>query len=140
MENIIILIILGIAVLVFIGLGVNYLKKRSSKWNAVVVDKDFREQVRNHNNRRPMRNNGIGAAINIGPQGVSIGNNNRHVTVNYFAILKSEEGKEFKWRISEGMYEKIQIGDKVEKQSGSMTLNIIESATPNNNAQQDREV
>ncbi len=132
-ENIIIFVVLGIFALVFVGIGINYFKKRSSEWKATVIDKDYSEQVRNHNtvNRGNFPNRGAGPSINIGSRGISIGAaNQRNLSINYFVKLKSEQGKEFRWKISEAMYEKIQIGDTLEKKPGTTVPTIIATTSP----------
>jgi ABC-type Na+ efflux pump permease subunit len=125
-EKLILFVILGVIALVFVLVSMNHFKKKSSSWKGVVIDKGTREKVRNNTTNR---NNSVGPNITIGK--VSIGgltnSNQRHVSISYFVVVKTDQGKEINWGISEGLYEKIKVGDEIEKTAGTMTPSIISS-------------
>jgi hypothetical protein len=64
------------------------------------------------------------------PGGIMIGNMNGGVTHEYKIKVKTDAGKEINYKISEGMYEVVKIGDRVSKTSGTTEITILSSAQP----------
>lgn len=126
-DTLIIIIILAAFGLTGAWLLIRFIRRRTSSWRGTVIDKDFREHIRTASRSRnqPM---GTGPAINIG--GMRIGNplqvNQSHMTMQYFAIVQLDTGKEIRWPISESLYQQINVGDVLVKPSGS-TVPRIES-------------
>lgn len=114
-------VIIGAALLfiaVFVWLIVNYFKKRSMQWTGTVIDKGYNERVRSTGNR--------GSGLKIG--GVAVSHNRgQHVSLDYYIVVKIEGEKELRWSVSEGMYQRINIGDKLSKNSGTMIPQVIEA-------------
>lgn len=107
------IIIIGIFVLVGGLLIANYFRKRGMAFEGVVTDKDIREhQV---NNSVP------------GQGGISI-NNNGGVQHDYVIKVDTGSGKTITWKISQGKYEMVKIGDRVSKQKGTTDIEITPQA------------
>ncbi len=116
-------IFVAIVIAVIVFFAMRHSKMKSSAWRGTVVDKGTREHVRNNSvSRRNTQQNAPRPTLTIG--NVSIGQaqvgNLAHISVTYYVVVKTEEGNELYWNISEGLYEKVQIGDILEKSSGSL--------------------
>jgi len=120
--------ILVIAVLVIV-IGfviIQYFRRRSAKWAGSVIDKGFTEHV--DRDTVSNRSSQSGSSLKIG--GLTIGGNmqQRHVTRSYYIRVQTDEGKEIKWPVSEGLYETIKIGDRLTKEPGTQIPRIAENA------------
>jgi len=128
-------LVLSFFVLIVIFIIVNNYKRKQSSWTGVVIDKGFDEHIVNNTmtTSRSPRNNSAGSNIKIG--NISIGGmsnrNQSHVSFKYYIVIKTQEDKELKWSISEGLYEKINLGDTLNKPSGTM-IPLIVSVGDNN--------
>ncbi len=106
---------------------VSAIRRREIQFEGSVIDKNIIE------NRQ--MNNGM----NRGP-GITLGNNmngnnmNGGVTHEYKIRVKTDQGKEVNYKVSEGMYETIKIGDRVSKPHGTTEITIV-SSTPSPTAQ-----
>ncbi len=107
---IIIAVIFLAAGALFVGL---YIRRREIVFEGVVIDKDIIEsQVQNNNMNSP---------------GIMLGNSGG-VTHTYRIKVKTDAGKDINYKISEGKYEIIKIGDRVSKAKGSTEINITPQA------------
>ncbi len=113
-----------VAIIGFVIYGVYINKKRKDAvWTGVVVDKDISENVYDSNDFGDNnRQNSIGL--------FSIGNTNNQVAVthSYSIKVKTDGGEQIDWDISSGLYETINIGDRLTKSAGTDVPEIIEKA------------
>ena len=118
MKNILVLIGFivvfgGVIVLVI----VSAIRRREITFEGTVIDKNIIESRVN--------NNMMGR-----PGWIMIGNMNGGVTHEYKIKVKTDAGKEINYKISEGMYEVVKIGDRASKTSGTTEKTILSSAQP----------
>jgi hypothetical protein len=109
-----ILVIFGGAIVFII---VNAIRRREINFEGTVIDKNIIENRANNNSMM----NRPGGGIMIG------GNMNGGVTHEYKIRVKTDLGKEINYKITEGMYEIIKIGDRVSKASGTTEITIQSS-------------
>jgi hypothetical protein len=97
-------------------------KQKNAQWTGTIVDKSVQEMVHDRNNQRQS-----GVSIN----GISLGGNNgSNVTHNYSIVVQPDGGGEqFKWPISSGLYEQLNIGDKLSKRPGTKIPEVTEKAS-----------
>lgn len=97
-------------------------KQKNAQWTGTVVDKSVQEMVHDRNNQRQS-----GVSIN----GISLGNNGgSNVTHSYSIVVQPDGGGEqFKWPISSGLYEQLNIGDKLSKRPGTKIPEVTEKAS-----------
>lgn len=121
MEIIIVSVVVA-AIIGFVVYGLYINKKRKDAvWTGVVVDKDISENVYDGNDfGNNNRQNGIGL--------FSIGNTNNQVAVthSYSIKVKTDGGGQIDWDISSGLYETINIGDRLTKSAGTDVPEVIE--------------
>ncbi len=117
MDYVIIGVVLFFAVL-FIWLIISHFKKRSTQWTGTVIDKGYTERVQTTGSRR--------GGLKIGGTAISHGGG-QHVSLNYYIVVKIDGEKELRWSISEGLYQRISIGDKLSKDSGTMIPRVVEA-------------
>ena len=98
---------------------INYFRKRATEWIGIVIDKGTTQSYRTTSVRRSPR-------VNVGP--FSLGQNNRHININYYVVVETDSGKEIRWNISEGLYEVVKVGDKLKKDKGTTIPRVIEKA------------
>lgn len=119
-------------VAIFGFVGLSYLKKRKRAFTGQIVDKDIVQRTRNSSMRD--RERGHNGGIRIGTGGMSFGNTNTYE--DHIVKIKTNEGDVVSMNVSDGMYENLNIGDTVEKPSGSMDLTVIARAANPTNPQQ----
>ncbi len=118
----------SIAIVGFFVYGMYSNKKRKEAvWSGIVVDKNILEIA--HDNNSNQNNNGVNL--------FSMGNNGSQTTVthNYSIKVKTESGDQINWPISSGLYEAINIGDKLTKSVGTDVPEIIEKAATSSQSQ-----
>ncbi len=119
--------VVSLFAVVFIWLIINYFKKRSMQWTGAVIDKGYTERV--HSTR------GRGNSLKVG--GIAINQDRgQHVSLNYYIVVQVDGGKELRWSVSEGLYQTINVGDKLSKDSGTMIPRVVEAVhnVPQDNA------
>ncbi len=121
MQNNIFLIVI---VVIVVGVGlfaiVQYFKRKGMSWSGVVIDKSFTEtQVSNSNSRSS------GSTLSVGGFGVNLGQRPQAVNITYYLVVKTDDGKELRWNVGEGLYGTINIGDRLRKSPGSMTPEVV---------------
>ncbi len=125
--EIVIVSVVVIAIVAFVGFGLyNNKKRKDAVWSGVVVDKNIAEVVHDNNDiGNNNQQNGVGL--------FSIGNANNQmaVTHNYSIKVKTDSGEQINWDISSGLYEAINIGDKLTKASGTDVPEVVEKAAFN---------
>lgn len=116
-----------VCIIAFVIYGVYTNKKRKDAvWSGVVIDKDITEVVHDNNDfGNNNQQNGIGL--------FSIGNTNNQmaVTHSYSIKVKTDGGEQFDWDISSGLYETINIGDRLTKSAGTDVPEVVEKAVVN---------
>lgn len=116
---------IGVVVLI-VGLSiyatVSHFKRKGMQWSGVVLDKGSREIKSVDRSPREKQ-----SSLSVG--GFTFGGGTapaqQTVTYSYFIVVKTDAQEEIKWDISEGLYEVIKVGDRVKKDSGAMTPQII---------------
>ena len=121
MSETLIFILIAVIVIGFIGFSLfRSHKQKNSSWSGTVIDKGYDEHVRSNQRRRQ-------PGLRVG--GIGIGNiNQQHVSVKYYIRVETLAGGELKWPVSEGLYQQINIGDKLSKESGTKIPRITESS------------
>lgn len=134
MANEIIIILVVVVIVAVIGFSIfQKSRRKKEQWTGVVIDKGYSETVRRDTTSRTGFRGSGRVNINIGGiGGMGMGNQNqpRHVSVNYYIVVKTETGEEIKRNVSEGFYQTVDIGDKIAKDSGTTIPKIIEKKTP----------
>lgn len=112
-----VVIIVGVIALVVITtVIVMAIRRREETFEGEVIDKNIVENV----NNMPMNSMNT---INNG--GINIGNGG--VQHQYYVKVKTTSGKTVGYKISSGMYERVQIGDMVRKPKGTTEITITSS-------------
>lgn len=119
-ETVIMLILVAVAAIAIFA-GVQYVRRLMQEWQGKVTDKDTR--VRRHNNRNRRRRR----------SGISI-NSGTTTTIEHYIWVETDEGKEIKWKVTEGLYEQVGIGDRVKKDSGTTRAQLVESVNTSQDA------
>lgn len=101
---------LTIAIAIF-GAAIVYIiyakvKRKGASWVGTVVDKNVTESA--------------SSSVNDNASGLVIGNRNA-VNRSYTIRIKSDSGEEFSWPVGEGFYESTNVGDRLQKDSGTET-------------------
>ncbi len=112
MKNIvpfIIFLIIFFGVIAF--MIVSYFRKKEEVFQGVVIDKNINE-VQHMNNGGPHMTAGMSGGV----------------THQYMIKVKTDNGKEIKYQISEGKYEIVKIGDRVSKAKGTTDIDISSSS------------
>ncbi len=113
-----IIIFVGVFIVVATVFGYSLYRKKKrieATWEGVVIDKAVEETVHQ-------------TSTNSSGSGFSVGGGDSAVTRDYSIIVRPNVGDTFKWPISSGFYETVQIGDKLSKQPGQETPEIIQKA------------
>jgi nitrogen fixation protein FixH len=108
-----------IAVLIY-----SAIRRREVSFEGEVIDKNIIE-TRQINNMQPGVNNG---------NGINLGNMQGNVTHTYKIKVKDNSGKVINYKVSQGKYEIIEIGDRVSKPKGTTDVTILDSSKTNNPA------
>lgn len=120
------ILIIGIIVVIgggIVGLGLYQKKKRKeASWSGSVIDKSIQETVHNNDNNNYGEKR---TGFSIGSNGF---NNNTAVTKSYNIKVKTDTGEEISWPISSGMYETLNIGDRLVKNPGTEIPEITDKA------------
>ena len=104
-------------------------KRKNAQWSGTVIDKDTKKEYI-HNTRHSRRNRRRGGS-GIGLAGaVLAGNSMRrgNYTLKYYIFVKTDEGEEIKWEVSDGLYEEVNIGDQLKKEPGTTIPEITQKA------------
>ncbi|MEI7838589.1 MAG: hypothetical protein WCI37_02265 [bacterium] len=109
------IVIFGGVIIYFIYSSI---KRKEEVFEGVIIDKNVIENQTANNTGSPT-NNGIG---------LNIGNNLGGVTHTYKIRVKDDSGKEFNYKVSEGQYEILKIGDRVSKAKGTTVVTVISSS------------
>ncbi len=101
-----------VLVILVIAIG-PYWRRRSVAFEGTVSDKDVKEiEVDNNTNAR------------AGGVRINLGSNIKH---KYIIKVETDSGKKIKWRVSQGKYEIIKIGDRVTKHSGTTDIEVTQN-------------
>ncbi len=122
----------GIGVVVAAVIGYNYYTKKSrsdQSWRGVVIDKNIQEHVQRSDHRTARRSDNF--QVNVG--GVSLGRRENEgtmaVTHQYSIRLRLDgTNEELNWKVSNGFYEEVSIGDTLSKPAGTLTPQIEQRA------------
>lgn len=116
-----IIVLIGV---VFVGIAamvtIQKIKRKGAQWTGVVIDKNMNESVKQHGSRDRDTIGGNGFSIGIG------GNN--AVRRSYNLRIRDDGGKEFNWPVGEGVYQSVNVGDRLQKQPGTETPTILSQA------------
>jgi regulatory protein YycI of two-component signal transduction system YycFG len=127
-ESLIIILFIGVFGAIGVALVVQHFKRKGSEWSGTVIDKDVHENVRNNTTSRHS-NLDNRSGVQLGTGGPRFGMQNQsHVTLSYSIRVNTSDGKEIKWPISEGLYQQIDIGDQLQKDSGTKIPRITQKA------------
>lgn len=112
---------------VFVGMAAliigQKIKRKGAQWTGVVIDKNMTESVvRDSLHDRDTNSNG---GLRIGLGGV-----NNAVQRSYQLRIRDDAGKEFNWPVGEGVYQSVNVGDKLQKQPGTETPVVLSQAQP----------
>lgn len=113
--NIKAILVIGIFVVVGVVLIVSYVRRRGESFEGTVIDKDVRENINSNNNFNQT-------------SGIRFGNSGT-VTHEYMIKVQTDAGKTIHYKISEGKYEIVKIGDRVSKHSGTTDIEIVQATT-----------
>lgn len=116
-AGLIIALFVGIVALV-VGL---YLRRRNMTFEGTVTDKDVREEMVSNPNQSQV-------------SGISISTNNGGMRHVYTIKVQTTSGKNLSWQVSEGKYQIINIGDTVNKRSGTTDIDITAKTQPTTQA------
>lgn len=113
---------------VFVGavilIIVQKIKRKGAQWTGVVIDKSMTEDVR-RGSVYDRNNGGGGDGINI-----RFGGGNTAVQRSYNLRIRDDGGKEFNWPVGEGMYQSVNVGDRLQKQPGTETPTVVSQMQP----------
>ncbi len=107
-----------IAVLIY-----SAIRRREVSFEGEVIDKNIVETVQTNDMQGV--NNGTG---------INLGNMQGNVTHTYKIKVKDNSGKVINYKVSQGKYEIIEIGDRVSKPKGTTDVTILDSSKTNNPA------
>ena len=107
-----------IAVLIY-----SAIRRREVSFEGEVIDKNIVETVQTNDMQGV--NNGTG---------INLGNMQGYVTLTYKIKVKDNSGKVINYKVSQGKYEIIEIGDRVSKPKGTTDVTILDSSKTNNPA------
>lgn len=125
-------IVIGAAIVIvvvgaFVFSFVQGKKRKDASWTGTVIDKSMQEHVRTDNDRN---DNGSGMSVN----GIRFGGDRSDVAVTHsysITVRPDGAGEPFDWPISSGLYESLNIGDKLVKRPGTDVPEVIApSSTP----------
>ena len=107
-----------IAVLIY-----SAIRRREVSFEGEVIDKNIVETVQTNDMQGV--NNGTG---------INLGNMQGKMTHTYKIKVKDNSGKVINYKVSQGKYEIIEIGDRVSKPKGTTDVTILDSSKTNNPA------
>jgi hypothetical protein len=111
-NNLVPVIIVAILVIGGVFAIAQYFRRKGMQWSGIVIDKGYTEST-NISNRN----------FQNGPTTIILGA--QRPNLKYYIVVKTNEGKELRWNVSEGLYQTFNIGDALQKNSGTLIPEVV---------------
>ena len=123
MPGVLPILIVIILVGAFSFMIIQNFRRKGMQWSGVVIDKNSSENI--SRSQPTVMNNQSSLTLGSIRIGGSDFQPQQRINLQYYIIVKTDDGKELRWNVSEGLYQTLNIGDKLKKDSGTMIPEVV---------------